>query len=88
MPIYDFRCRCCGHRFEQLVKAGRTPGCPTCGAAGAKGPERLFSATAAVSTAKTRQRSLAVARSKASAVKKEKDHAHREYLQNHIKDHS
>jgi hypothetical protein len=40
-----------------------------------------------VSTDKTRRRSLAVARGKAQAVKKEKDHAHREYLQNHIKDH-
>jgi putative FmdB family regulatory protein len=85
MPIYDFRCRKCAHRFEHLVRAGQVPDCPACGAAG---PERQFPATAAVSTVKTRERSLAVARSKASAVKKEKDHAHREYLQNHMKDHS
>lgn len=85
MPIHDFQCRRCGHRFEQLVKAGESPACPGCGAAGA---ERLFTPTAAVSTVKTRERSLAGARSRASAIKKEKDHAHREYLQNHIKDHS
>ena len=30
---------------------------------------------------------MAVARGKASAVKKEKDHAHAEYMRNHIKDH-
>ena len=30
---------------------------------------------------------MAVARSKAGAVKKEKDHAHAEYMRNHIKDH-
>ena len=83
MPIYDYQCRC-GHRFEQVVKLGETPACPACGNAR---PERLSSFSAAVSTDKTRRRSIAVARSKAQAVKKEKDHAHREYLQNHIKDH-
>jgi hypothetical protein len=31
---------------------------------------------------------MAVARGKASATKKEKDHAHAEYMRNHIKDHS
>lgn len=85
MPIYDYQCRSCGHRFEQLVKPDETPECPACGATG---PERLFSCTAAVSTVKTRERSLGQARSKASAVKREKDHAHRQYMQNHIKDHS
>lgn len=85
MPIHDFQCRQCRHRFEQLVRAGETPACPVCGATAI---DRLFSATAAVSTVKTRERSLAGARSRASAIKKEKDHAHREYLQNHIKDHS
>ena len=85
MPIYDFHCRGCGHRFEQVVRAGETPPCPACGAVA---PERLFPFSAAVSTARTRERALAVARGKSRAVKKEQDHAHREYLQNHIKDHS
>ena len=85
VPIYDFQCRRCSKRFEQLVRPGQAPDCPACGA---PSPERLFSGTAAVTTARSRERSLAGARSRASAVKKEKDHAHREYLQNHIKDHS
>ena len=85
MPIYDFQCRQCGHRFEQLVRPDESPACPACGAAG---PERLFPFSAAVSTARTRERALAVARGKARAVKKEKDHAHQEYLRNHEKDHS
>ena len=84
MPIYDYQCRRCGHRFEQVVKLGETPQCPACGDAE---PEKQFAFSAAVSTEKTRGRSLAVAQGKARAVKKEKDHAHREYLQNHIKDH-
>lgn len=85
MPIYDYRCRKCAHRFEQVVKPDETPACPACGAAD---PERFFPFSAAVSTGKTRERALTGARSKARAVKKEKDHAHSEYLRNHIKDHS
>lgn len=85
MPIYDYQCAQCGHRFEQVVKPDESPPCPSCGAAD---PKRMFPFSASVSTGKTRQRALTAARSKASAQKKEKDHAHREYLQNHIKDHS
>jgi putative FmdB family regulatory protein len=85
MPIYDYQCRRCGHRFEQLVKPDETPDCPACGAGK---PERLFSPAAAVSTARTRERSASVARSRARGVKKEQDHAHAEYLRKHEKDHS
>jgi putative FmdB family regulatory protein len=84
MPIHDFQCRACAHRFEDMVKLGATACCPACGAVDA---ERMFSATAAVSTDRTRARSVAAARRKASAVKQEKDHAHSEYLREHIKDH-
>ncbi|HEY7687926.1 MAG TPA: zinc ribbon domain-containing protein [Dongiaceae bacterium] len=85
MPIHDFQCRRCGHRFEQLVKPDESPACPACGATGA---ERQFSYSAAISTSSSRQRALAGARRRASAVKKEKDRAHQIYLANHIKDHS
>ena len=44
MPIYDFECQACGHRFEELTKAGEQPACPACAAPGA---ERRFSAFAA-----------------------------------------
>ena len=33
MPLYDYHCSACGHRFETLVRAGRTPACPQCGSA-------------------------------------------------------
>lgn len=85
MPLYDFQCRTCRQRFEQLVKVGEMPSCPSCGGADVL---RQFTPMASVSTPKTQERSLAGARSRARAIKKEKDHAHREYLQNHIKDHS
>jgi putative FmdB family regulatory protein len=32
MPIFDFRCRKCGHEFEALVMGSDQPVCPECGA--------------------------------------------------------
>lgn len=85
MPLYEYKCRACEHAFEQIVKLGETPPCPACGAAD---PERLFSRSVAVSTEKTRKRSLSAARRKGNAVRREKEHAQREYERNYIKDHS
>jgi putative FmdB family regulatory protein len=30
VPIYEFECRKCGTRFEELVPAGQTAPCPQC----------------------------------------------------------
>jgi putative FmdB family regulatory protein len=30
MPLFEYRCESCGHRFEQLTRAGVTPSCPKC----------------------------------------------------------
>ena len=30
MPLYDFRCLACDHRFEQHVPYGELPACPAC----------------------------------------------------------
>ena len=30
VPIYEFECRACGERFEELVKAGQAVPCPQC----------------------------------------------------------
>jgi putative FmdB family regulatory protein len=84
MPIYDFKCRKCGHRFDQLVKVDGTADCPACGA---KKAERIATFTARVSTVRTRTRAMTEARGVASAQKKEKDHAHAEYLRKEMKDH-
>ncbi len=42
MPIYEYRCKGCGERFEELVSASAksAPPCPACGTRGAK---RLYS---------------------------------------------
>lgn len=31
MPIYEYRCQQCGHRFERLVRRGEPVACPACG---------------------------------------------------------
>ncbi|HET7177458.1 MAG TPA: zinc ribbon domain-containing protein [Solirubrobacterales bacterium] len=37
MPIYEFECRECGNRFEELVAVGAENGvCPECGAGDAR----------------------------------------------------
>jgi putative FmdB family regulatory protein len=33
MPIYEYDCEKCGHRFEQLVRADEEVVCPECGSA-------------------------------------------------------
>ena len=30
MPIYEYRCKSCGHTFEELVSGGEVPACPVC----------------------------------------------------------
>jgi putative FmdB family regulatory protein len=32
MPIYEFDCRQCGARFEELTRVGARATCPACGA--------------------------------------------------------
>jgi putative FmdB family regulatory protein len=84
MPLYDFKCRACGRVFEELVRLGETPNCPACSG---NDLERLVSIPA-VSTDKTRKRSLGKARQAAGKEHREKKHAQAEYERNYIKDHS
>jgi putative FmdB family regulatory protein len=84
MPIFDFKCRTCGHEFEELVRHDVSPACPSCGGAAL---DRLVSRPA-VSTESTRQRSFSAARRRANAVQREKSHAQAEYERNYRKDHS
>jgi putative FmdB family regulatory protein len=30
MPLFEYACRDCGHRFEFLTREGRTARCPQC----------------------------------------------------------
>jgi putative FmdB family regulatory protein len=31
MPIFEYACRSCQHRFEAIVRAADVPACPSCG---------------------------------------------------------
>ena len=63
MPIYDFRCKGCGHEFEALVRPNDTPGCPSCHGGNL---ERLLS-TFAVSSAEKTRAAATISRKKAAA---------------------
>jgi putative FmdB family regulatory protein len=30
MPIFEYRCEACGHRFEAILFGQQTPECPSC----------------------------------------------------------
>ena len=30
MPLFEYACRGCGHHFEFLTRADKTPACPAC----------------------------------------------------------
>ena len=79
MPIYEYRCSGCGSEFEQLIRTGDTPACPSC-----KGQtlERLLSHVA-VSSEHTRAVSFKKARAAAKVVQRDKDVAQAEYEKKH-----
>lgn len=46
MPMFDFVCTACGHKFEELVSGDDAPACPQCGA----GTERQMSVPSPLKT--------------------------------------
>jgi len=53
MPIYEFRCADCGHRFEQLCRIGEDGGgltCPECDGHELKRCQSTFAARSAGSS--------------------------------------
>ncbi len=82
MPLFDFRCRACGHEFETLVRPvshGDPP--TTCGACGAGDPERLLSTFAVTSreqvqaaAAASNKKAASMARRDNAALEREADH--------------
>ncbi len=69
MPIYDYKCRTCGHEFELIVLRTTVVACPSCQSAEL---EQLLSSFA-VSTESIRQSNLKAARQKFSSSKNYKD---------------
>lgn len=84
MPIYEYECRHCGHRFEYLVlSSSPAASCPSCQN---KDVEQLISAFG-VSSESTRQANLTSARKKAAVVHKEKQHEEYKQMREHADEH-
>jgi putative FmdB family regulatory protein len=83
MPIYQYECRECGHRFENLVlPTSPAAECPACRN---KDLTQLISMFA-VSSETTRGAHLSSARQKAAAVQKEKQHEEHKEMHEHFED--
>ena len=79
MPIYEYACRDCQHEFEQLIRPGDTPECPSCHG---HALERLLSQVS-VSSEHSRQLNFNRARQAAKRVQRDKDMAQMEYEKKH-----
>jgi putative FmdB family regulatory protein len=79
MPIYEFRCRSCGHHFEALVRGLAPPLCPACEG---QDLERLLSMFA-VSSEGSKAQALKDGRRRSALLRRDKDHAQLEYEKQH-----
>ncbi len=85
MPIYEYKCRSCGHQFEKIVKFSETPNCASCESSDL---EKLINAPG-IRTAKSRRRPEAQERSARSGVHKELKVAESDFLKKELShDHS
>jgi putative FmdB family regulatory protein len=79
MPLYEYECRGCGHRFEALVRGADRPACPACRSEDLEQMLSLF----AVSSEATRQSHLQSARRANKKVQRDKLMAEREEIEHH-----
>lgn len=81
MPLYEYECRGCGHRFEALVRSSDTekPACPACQGRDLEQMLSLF----AVSSDATRQSNLQSARRANKKIQRDKLVAEREEIEHH-----
>ncbi|OFV91573.1 MAG: hypothetical protein A3G76_07790 [Acidobacteria bacterium RIFCSPLOWO2_12_FULL_65_11] len=85
MPIYDFKCRGCGHQFEGLVLPARTP--PACPACQGQDLERLVSSFA-VNSAELSQAAIKKAKKAYAGSPRQRDKQvhEREVFVEHVKE--
>ena len=79
MPLYEFKCRECGHLFEALVRGSGVPSCPACQG---QNLERLLSMFA-VSSEHTRRSNLDAARQRNAKIQRDKQTAEHEQAHHH-----
>ncbi len=78
MPLFDFRCRACGHEFEALVRPGTEPACPSCQGLDLERQLSTFAVSSRektkASAAKKQKKEAAIARADNAAMDREIDH--------------
>jgi putative FmdB family regulatory protein len=79
MPVYEYACTSCGHRFEALVRGSATPACPSCAG---ENLERLLSLPA-VKSEGTRRLALQAAQKRDAAHGRDRMHEQLRYEQTH-----
>lgn len=83
MPIYEYECRQCGHRFEYLVLASSPPAeCPSCRK---QDLEQLISLSG-MSSESSREANYSAAHNKAASSRKEKHQEDHKHLHDHFQD--
>ncbi|HEY3825648.1 MAG TPA: FmdB family zinc ribbon protein [Bryobacteraceae bacterium] len=83
MPLFEYQCRRCEHRFELLVlHSSPVPECPLCHK---QELEQLLS-TFAASSESIRQASLGAAHAKAATVRGERHRQEHVHLHEHFED--
>ncbi|MBV9745960.1 MAG: zinc ribbon domain-containing protein [Acidobacteriia bacterium] len=83
MPIYEYRCKACGNRFECLIRRSSDPAqCSVCGSGDL---EQLLSACAVHSESAT-QANLSAAHQKASASRHQRARDEHRQLHTHFDD--
>jgi putative FmdB family regulatory protein len=84
MPLYDFHCRKCAHRFEALVRTGSVPACPACQSTDL---ERQISTFAVSSAEKTQQAANKKQKREGDVFSKDQHAMEREIEQHRREDH-
>ena len=79
MPIYEYVCKSCNHKFETLVRGGKVPPCEACGGLQL---ERLMSLPN-VKSESTKARVMRAAKQRDQAQATERVNEQRRYEQSH-----
>ncbi len=79
MPIYDYRCTDCDHRFEAFVRKDDSTSCPECGG----GQLERFMATTALGTETTNGMAMRAARKRDARQANQMNRTQREYEEAH-----
>lgn len=79
MPIYEYACKACDHRFEALVRGQQTLACPSCGK---RDLQRLLSVSG-VQTPGTKAKGLKAAKQRDAAQATDRMHDRLHYERSH-----